>query len=270
MRQSSRDEMESRLLQRRCDSAAESGTLTRMAGNSFVYSGTELEALAGARNYYRWIYKRFAPYLGGRTVEIGAGVGTFAELLLAHPNLEQLVLVEPAANLFPLLRDRFSQEPRVTLIQGHVDAVPATVAADCFILVNVLEHVEDVPTFLRTLDVRLAPQGRLLIFVPAGPRLFGTLDREFGHHRRYTASTLRGSLEGAGFTLESLHYFNLPGVVTWFIAGRVLRKTTLSRRDVQLYDRWVVPWLAALESLSAPPFGQSLVAIAQKRTARAG
>lgn len=238
-----------------------------VASNAFSYSGTELEALAGAHNYYRWIYGRFAPYLGRRTVEIGAGVGTFAEVLLTNPILEELVLVEPAANLFPLLRQRFLTQPRVRLIHGHVDALPAAIAADCIILVNVLEHVADVPTFLQALDARLAPAGRLLLFVPAGPGLFGTLDRAFGHYRRYTTSTLARVLEAAGFALKSLRYFNLPGVVTWFIAGRVLRKTTLLPRDVQFYDRWVVPWLAGLESLAAPPLGQSLVAIAQKRTA---
>jgi SAM-dependent methyltransferase len=241
-----------------------------VARNSFSYSGTELEALAGARNYYRWIYRRFAPYLGRRTVEIGAGVGTFGELLLTQPNIEELVLVEPAANLFPLLRERFSQQPRVRLVHGHVDALPVSISADCIIVVNVLEHVADVPTFLQALNVRLAPAGRLLVFVPAGPWLFGTLDTAFGHYRRYTATTLARSVEAAGFRIESLFYFNLPGVVTWFIAGRVLRKTTLSRRDVQLYDRWVVPWIVALESLAAPPLGQSLVAITQKRTALAG
>jgi hypothetical protein len=70
--------------------------------------------------------------------------------------------------------------------------------------------------------------------------------------------------------VESLRYLNLPGIVTWFIAEKVLRKTTLSRRDVQLYDRWVVPWLAALESLVPPPFGQSLVAITRKRPGATG
>lgn len=238
-----------------------------MDENSFSYSGTELAALAGAQNYYRWIYTHFAPYLGPRTIEIGAGVGTFAELLLTHPNLKELVLVEPAENLFPRLRDTFSHEPRVTVIHGYVDASPPTMSADSIVLVNVLEHVEDVPTFLSALDARLTPAGRLLLFVPAGPRLFGTLDRQFGHHRRYTPTTLTQSLEVAGFRLHSLCYFNLLGVVTWFIAGRVLRKTSLSPRDVQLYDRWVVPWVAALESLATPPFGQSLVAVAVKRTA---
>jgi hypothetical protein len=52
-------------------------------------------------------------------------------------------------------------------------------------------------------------------------------------------------------------------MLSWFIAGKVLQKTTLSRRDVRVYDRWIVPWISALESVWAPPIGQSLVAIAE-------
>jgi SAM-dependent methyltransferase len=235
--------------------------------SSFSYSGTELDALAGARNYYRWIYRRFAPYLGRCIIEIGSGVGTFAELLWKNAKPEKMILVEPAANLFPLLRDRFAEEPRVTLIHGYAEDVPATVSADCVILVNVLEHIEDAPGFLELLHARMADRGRLLILVPAGPALFGSLDRAFGHHRRYTASNLTESLQASGFTVMSLQYFNLLGAISWFIAGKLLRKTTLSRRDVQLYDRWVIPWVSAVECRWVPAFGQSLMAITEKRAA---
>lgn len=235
---------------------------------TYSYSGTELAALTAARNYYRWIYRQLAPHIGRRVVEIGAGVGTFADLLLGHPQLERLTLVEPAGNLFPLLRERFSKEPRVTLIHGQVDALPATALADSIIVVNVLEHVADDAGFLGRLRARLAPGGRMLILAPAGPAIFGTLDRAFGHHRRYTAAMLAGALSAGGFRVESLRYLNLPGVVAWFIAGRILRKTTLSVRAVRIYDRCVVPWLSAVESVAPPPCGQSLVAVAAAASPR--
>ena len=66
---------------------------------AFSYSGTELEALAGAKNYYRWILSQFHPYVGRRTIGVGAGIGTISELLLAQTALDQLIVVEPAHNL---------------------------------------------------------------------------------------------------------------------------------------------------------------------------
>lgn len=220
--------------------------------------------MAGAQNYYRWILERFAPYLGRHIVEIGSGVGTFAQLLLQRTKPETLLLVEPASNLFPMLRERFEHEPRITLVEGYAEDIPAGASSDCIILVNVLEHIAEPQALLGLLQARLVPGGRLLLFVPAGPWLFGSLDRAFGHHRRYTAPTLAASLRAAGLHVSVLHYMNLPGALPWFFAGKILRKRTLSRRNVQLYDAWIVPWISTLESRWRPPFGQGLVAIAEK------
>ena len=46
-----------------------------MATTSFSYSGTELDALVAAPNYYRFIARTFAPYVGQRAVEVGADLG---------------------------------------------------------------------------------------------------------------------------------------------------------------------------------------------------
>src|SRR5487761_833880 len=84
-----------------------------VVNDAFLYSGTELDAMAEARNYCRWILDFFTPYLGKRVVEVGAGTGTFSQLLLSTGDLSELVLFEPGANLFPLLQRRFGNDPRV-------------------------------------------------------------------------------------------------------------------------------------------------------------
>ena len=43
---------------------------------------SDLEIMAGASNYRRWMYRRLAPYIGQRVLEIGAGIGNFTSLLL--------------------------------------------------------------------------------------------------------------------------------------------------------------------------------------------
>jgi SAM-dependent methyltransferase len=228
------------------------------------YSGTELEALAGATNYYRWILRHFRPYLGKRTIEVGAGIGTFSELLLSETPLDHLIAVEPAHNLFPLLQDRLSRDPRASFVHGDVDKVSVSAGADSIIMVNVLEHVEDTRRLLKALSVRLNQDGHLLLLVPAGPRLFGSLDRVFGHHRRYTKTLLAASLAEVGFRICVLRYFNSVGALTWFVAGRLLKRTTIRRSDVMLYDRLVVPLVSKLEARWAPPCGQSLLAVAER------
>jgi len=229
------------------------------------YQGTELDALAVAHNYYRSILAYFAPYVGKRVVEVGAGIGTFSDFLLKHTEASELTLIEPADNLFPVLQDRFSGEKRVKTMHAYVEDLPRSLAADSVVLVNVLEHVADDEAFLKAIHRILVPEGTLLIFVPALPCLFGTLDAHFGHHRRYTKPSLRQRVLKAGLRLVRLRYYNSPGVVTWFLAGRVLKRRTLGPRDVGCYDRWMVPWISRLERWCEPPVGQSLIAIALKR-----
>jgi len=231
---------------------------------SFSYSGTELDALAEAKNYYHWILTYFEPYVGGKVVEVGAGVGTFSRFLLESPRVTELTAMEPADNLFPLLERRFAGERRVRTVKGYLEAFVDTLAADSVVLINVLEHIGDDAEFLRQAYKVLSPAGTILVFTPALPVLYGSLDRSFEHHRRYTKAGLAQRLHEVGFRLLCLRYFNLPGVATWFLAGRLLRKNTLRSSDVRFYDRWVVPWESKIERKWEPPFGQSLLAVALK------
>jgi SAM-dependent methyltransferase len=230
----------------------------------FTYSGEELDALAGAVNYYRWIVRRFGPYLGRRVVEVGAGIGTFAEHLLAAAPRTELTLVEPAANNYPHLRARFAGRPGVRTVQGYLGDAGAPGSADSVVAVNVMEHVRDDAAFLADAHRLLAPGGHALLFVPALPAIFGTLDEAFEHFRRYTRPVLDGRLRGAGFTPLRVAYTNLPGVAAWWLSGKVLRRRTVSARDARVYDRWVIPWVQAMERVWTPPLGQSLIAIARR------
>jgi SAM-dependent methyltransferase len=233
----------------------------RPLAERFDYSGTELGAMECARNYHRWIAEMFSPYLGARVIEVGAGVGTFAEYLLRQPGVAEFLAMEPAANLFPALQQRLAGHERARAIQGYLgcETLPP---ADSVVLVNVLEHVRDDVAMLRTAKAHLRAGGHLLLFVPALPWLHGSLDRASEHFRRYRKGQLRERLTSAGFHVKTLHYVNLPGVASWFLAGKVLRRKTLGSSSVLFYDRCVVPAVRRIEERWNPLLGQSLIAVA--------
>jgi SAM-dependent methyltransferase len=183
---------------------------------------------------------------------------------LTHTTVAELVMVEPGDNLFPLLQQRFAGEPRVRIIHGYFQDLKPSASADSIVLVNVLEHVAEDRALLSDVHEVLTPGGTLLLLVPALSLLYGTLDVAFGHHRRYSKPSLADKLREAGFQILVLSYFNLPGILGWFLTGQVLRRRTLEPRHVRLYDRWVVPWLSRVEERWTPPFGQSLMAVARK------
>ena len=231
---------------------------------AFEYSGTELDSLAYARNYYSWVLRQFEPYLASRVLEVGAGLGTFSEFLLSNGRVERLITIEPGANTFPHLAARFASDSRVTVLHGYLGDHCGSLAADALAAVNVLEHVDDDARFLEEARESVVTGGALLLFVPALPGIFGSLDVAFDHKRRYTRASLHTVIEGAGWKIRRISYMNLPGIPAWFVAGRVLRKTHITPLETKVYDRLVVPWLSRLESVVPPLVGSNLIAIATR------
>jgi len=139
---------------------------------------------------------------------------------------------------------------------------------DTTILLNVLEHIPDDARALACIHRLLAPGGRLLLLVPAERYLYGTLDRALGHYRRYQPGPLRELVVGNGFEIESFRYMNLPGILGWFLNGRVLRRELLPRPQLALFNV-LAPLFERCEAAIPPPRGQSLVAICRKPLASA-
>jgi SAM-dependent methyltransferase len=72
---------------------------------------------------------------------------------------------------------------------------------------DVLEHIDKDSRELVNFRKKLAPQGKIVIFVPAFSALWGKLDEKSRHFRRYTKSQLKTKLSRAGFKVEKIGYF---------------------------------------------------------------
>jgi len=232
--------------------------------NDFSYASSELDAVAYATNYYDWILDSFAPFLGRRIIEAGAGIGTVSEMILSRADPRALLLVEPAANNAAILDTRFRADSRVRVVHGYLEEIEHSWKADTIVAVNVMEHIRDDGEFLRAAHSLLEPDGSLLLLVPAVPAIYGSLDRAFEHYRRYTRRGLTALLEEHRFKIAQIRYMNALGVLAWMVSGKILRRKTLGRRQVQLYDRAIIPLLRRVESIIRPPIGQSLLVVARK------
>src|SRR5262245_13168213 len=110
--------------------------------------------------------------------------------------------------------------------------------------------------------VSLAPGGRLALLVPAHRFLYGAFDRVVGHFRRYEKRELADKLKRTGFTVREMKFFSLAAALPWFINVRLIRRDYIPTGQANLANR-LVPLLNS-ERLIGPPFGLSLIAIAQK------
>jgi SAM-dependent methyltransferase len=218
-----------------------------------------LEALEGARNYNGWLASLARPYLGDDPLEIGSGRGTYLALWL-EPGIERFTATEIDAELVAHLRDRFSDDDRVTVAElDLLDAPRANHSA--VVALNVLEHIADDVAGLRGASRLVRPGGAVILVVPAFSLAMSRFDRDIGHYRRYTAKTLRQAFSDAGLAVEDLRYVNAPGLLAWTVGMRLLRMAPREGSVLRVWDSVVVPPTRALERRWRPPFGQSLFAV---------
>jgi SAM-dependent methyltransferase len=228
----------------------------------------DLEAIQVARRFGAWMFAQFAADVRGDVAEIGAGIGTFSDRLLAL-GIGSLLMMEPDEQSAATLSAITARDPRARLVVEGLPEAPSLSAEsfDFVLCLNVLEHIDDDAAALGTIRTALRPGGDLGLLVPAHPRLFGPLDERYGHYRRYTPARLLALAETAGIEVRELRRFNLLGIPGWWLKNR-RPDARLDRRSLQLYDGLVPVW-RRLERTLGPPAGLSLILRARRPPERA-
>jgi SAM-dependent methyltransferase len=225
----------------------------------------DLESLANLRRLGDWMFDQFADAVRGSVVEVGAGIGTFTERILTA-NISDVLLIEPDLRGADILDARFGGDPRVRIARETLPEAPTLAAAlstfDFALCQNVLEHVEDDAAAVAAMAGALKPGGRLGLLVPAHPRLYGSLDRAFGHYRRYDRQRLRQIVEQAGLHVRALYSFNLLGVLGWWAKSRA-GADSLGEGSLAVYETLVRMWRPVEERIR-PKWGLSLIVHAEK------
>jgi 2-polyprenyl-3-methyl-5-hydroxy-6-metoxy-1,4-benzoquinol methylase len=218
-----------------------------------------------AKNYFAWHSRLVVRELGQRVVEVGCGIGNFTALLLDR---DLVVTLDCEEACVENLRERFPGRGNLrTLVCDAGTAAFRDLGRfrpDSVVCVNVLEHIEDDLGTLRAMAEILVPNGVIVLLVPAFEALYGPIDRNLGHYRRYRRRSLAKLANAAGLEIRKLHYVNAAGFFGWWVNARVLKRETQSETQIAIFDRWMVPVVSALEGAIPPPFGQSLLAVLRK------
>ncbi len=225
-----------------------------------------LHVVRGSRRYNSWLYDRIKSHLRGSVLDIGSGLGDIARQFV-NPSIDEVVLSDYADEMLNLL----TQNPpplkkyRITkldITNPHTFNDYPKEQADTITCINVLEHIQDDVRALKHMKSLLKKGGKVVIFVPALPAIYGTLDTHVEHYRRYTKRSLGRVFKEAGFTVQDSYYMNMFGILTWFFAGRILRQKKFHKNACHMLDR-IVPSLRAIENVFNPPLGQSLIMVGQ-------
>jgi glycosyltransferase involved in cell wall biosynthesis len=220
-----------------------------------------LIALSEAKRFNRWMADTVSPWINGDVLELGAGIGNLTVLL--SDGRPHYMATDTDKEHLSELRSRTAYRPNVRLgicdFSNAADVAPLQQSADTVICLNVLEHVADDVAGLINVRSFLRLGGTAIILVPQGPQAFGTLDEVLEHKRRYTRQELHEKMASSGFQVTQIIDFNHATWPGWYLNSRVLRRRTLSRVQLRLFDLLVPLWRRIDHKLPWPP--TSLIAI---------
>ena len=229
------------------------------------YTVRDQQRMEAASRYFQWQYELAEHQIGRRVLEVGCGVGNVTQLLQDR-DLVMGIDVEQACVQERALR----YAGRANIVTRCLDVLdPAFTDLerydfDSIVCLNVLEHVRDDAVALTHMHSVLRPGGRVVLIVPAFESLYGPIDANLGHYRRYSKRHLLQLAGSLGFETAVVHYMNIAGFFGWWFNACVLRKTEQSEAQIRFFDSWIVPVQSKLEALVRPPCGQSIFLVLRK------
>lgn len=235
----------------------------------------DLQILAEAVEYQKWSLETAMPFMGKRILEIGAGIGNMSRWL---PVRDLLLLTEADLQLLPILKEtvgsRFSRNDKVRVESIDLNQDWAAKLADenidTIVSFNVLEHVQDEVGAIRTFanllkNSKASGPKRIITLVPAHHWAHTSVDKSYGHFRRYIREdfeTIRAHA-APDFHLHT-QYFNLFGLPGWLAMGWIFRRSGVDLASVRAFEK-ICPFIKGIDnyihSALKLPIGQSILAV---------
>jgi len=229
-----------------------------------------LEAVSIADNFNQYMYDVVSSRLHGSVFEVGSGIGNISNYFISDN--WNIFLSDIRENYCEVLRERFSNSKSVIGFDV-VDLVADdfscrygshSEAYDSIFALNVVEHIENDGLALSNCSKMLKKGGVAVVLVPAFQFLYNRFDKELYHFRRYDRKSLTKKMSEAGFDVEESFYFNSVGVVGWFVSGALLRRKTIPKGQMKLYNK-IVPLVKLFDKIMKPWLGLSVVCVGKKR-----
>jgi len=227
-----------------------------------LYAYEVLRAFAHTHNYNKWIFEIFQPYIRNTLLEVGFGIGNMTKHFIG--SCKNYIGIDISKSFLGHMRIDFpdaeldlldiADEKALSLKSKHIDTISC---------INVLEHIENDKKALENMFYLLEPDGYLLLFLPAVSSLYGSIDKNLGHYRRYNKKALIELLESVGFKIDKIFFSNFLGLWGWLLNGKILKRKKFPILQPLLFDK-IVFINAKIEKMINLPIGMTLMAVARK------
>ena len=223
-----------------------------------------LEAMAAAPRLNHWMYDTIEKNMTGKVLEIGSGIGNISACFLEDGRA--LYLTDIRDNYLAYLKNQFQGNSKVSgihkldLVHPDFDTIYADLlgSLDALFALNVVEHIEDDLQAIANCKKLLKKGGRLLILVPAYQALYNGFDVGLEHYRRYNKKTLSALFEKNNIKITRSQYFNFIGIFGWFVSGSILKKETIPKGQMKVYNM-LVPVFRIIDRMVLNRMGLSVI-----------
>lgn len=230
---------------------------------AYKYPGEELALFQHATHWKKYFSRQVRPYIKGKVLEAGAGMGA-TTLLLNDGSAEEWWLTEPDAQLSSLLEEKL----RNKLLPGNCHLLkqggndPALLF-DTIVYIDVLEHIEADREELMQAASRLNENGHIIVLSPAYQALYSPFDKAIGHYRRYTRNMLK-AISPPGLQLVHCRYYDSMGYFASLLNKTMLKQKMPTLKQVLFWDNWLLPVSKVTDKLFFHRFGKSIIAAWRK------
>ncbi len=225
--------------------------------------------ISDADKLNNWMFESIYPFVKGNVLEIGSGIGNISSMFvnrqmplsLSDYSDEYCQFLKNKFNSVPYIKDVF----KIDLVDKDFESTHAHILGtfDTIFALNVVEHIDDDSLAVENCYKLLASGGHLILLMPAYQALYNRFDKELGHFRRHTRSTMKQLLSKHFEVIKTWH-FNLAGILGWFLFGSVLRRKLITKGQMNTYEM-LIPLFRFADWITFRRIGLSVIGVGRKK-----
>ena len=224
------------------------------------YPEVALERFDRAGLWIKYVIFKVKRFLKNDILEVGAGFGSFTRGYMK--NFHSITLTDTDDNSFSLLKQNFLHDQNVNIIKSSIKDIEKKF--DTIIYFNVLEHIKEDISEIKSALEKLNNGGYLIILVPAHQKIYSKLDKAVGHYKRYDIDFFNEN-RFENSKIIKLHFLDFFGYLLYYLNKIFFKEETYpSNLKIFIWDKIFTPFTIAVDFLTGYKFGKNILCIYKK------